>query len=352
MKRYLVLTALFLMASFAFANKWGDNNHYNYKFEETKTIEKTFDVDALPNLVMEGVYSDFNITSWDQPQIDFKVKITVKSDKEKTVKSLIGIIDVELSQSSNTVDAKTIFNNTSNKSYNASISIKYNVRVPKDVLMNLTTRYGDITIDEVCEKLKVHLKYGDLKVDNILIDDIVNNSIEVKYGNINIDNVKQMGLWLDYGDAKINTCDYIDGTLKYSKIFITDLNHCMLELKYSDARIEKADKVLFVNTAYSDMKVRNVTGRLSVDMRYSDLTATATSLTPDIEIDGAYSDANLYLNEDASFNYSLRSSYGDITFKGFFDTSSIGGHGHYGDGERGSLNITTKYGDVDIRKNK
>lgn len=352
MKKILILTALFLMTFFAFANRWSDNNHCDYKFEEQKTIEKTFDVEALPNLEMDGIYSDFNITTWDQPQIDFKVKITVKSDKEKTVKSLMEILDVELSQSCNTVNAKTVFNNKTTKSYNASVSIKYNVRVPKDVLMNLTTRYGDITIDEVREKLKASIKYGDFKADNILIDDIVNNSIEVKYGNINIDNVKQMGLWLDYGDAKINTCDYIDGTLKYSKIFITDLNHCMLELKYSDARIEKADKVLFVNTAYSDMKVRNVTGRLSVNMRYSDLTATATSLTPVIEIDGAYSDANLYLNEDASFNYSLRSSYGDITFKGFFDEKSIGGNGTYGDGERGMLNISVKYGDVDIRKDK
>jgi len=53
-----------------------------------KTVEKTFDVEALPNLVMDGIYSDFNITTWDQPQIDFKVKITVKSDRENTVKSL------------------------------------------------------------------------------------------------------------------------------------------------------------------------------------------------------------------------------------------------------------------------
>lgn len=351
MKKIFVLTALCLTALLASAYNRGDHD-YNYRYEEQQTIEQTFDVEALPNLIMEGKYSDFNITTWDRQQIDFKVKITVKSDKESTVKSLMSIIDVELTQAGNTVTAKTIFNNKTNRSFNASVSIKYNVKVPHDVLMNLKTRYGDITLDEVREKLKVELKYGDFKADNILIDDIVNNSIEVKYGNINIDNVKQMGLWLDYGDAKINTCDYIDGTLKYSKIFITDLNHCMLELKYSDARIEKADKVLFVNTAYSDMKVRNVTERLSVDMKYSDLTATATSLTPVIEIDGAYSDANLYLNEDASFNYSLRSSYGDITFKGFFDTSSIGGQGHYGEGERGSLNITTKYGDVDIRKNK
>ena len=126
----------------------------------------------------------------------------------------------------------------------------------------------------------------------------------------------------------------------------------MLEVKYSDARIEKANKVLFVNTAYSDMKVRNVTNMLHVNMKYSDLSATVTSLKPNIEIDGAYSDVALYLEENSSFDYMLESSYGDITFKGFFDTKSISGRGHYGDGERGMLDISTKYGDIDIRKNK
>ena len=351
MKKFLFLTVLSMTALFAAAINRGDSG-YQYKFEEQKTIEKTFDVDALPNLVMDGIYSDFNITTWDQPQIDIKVKIKVKSDKESAVKKLMEIIDVELSENCNTVTAKTVFNNKTNKSFNASVSIKYNVRVPKDVLMDLDTSYGDITIDKVSEKLKAVLKYGDFKADSILIDDIAKNSIEVKFGNINIDYVNNVAMWLEYGDAKVNTCDYIDGTLKYSKIFITDLNHCMLEVKYSDARIEKANKVLFVNTAYSDMKVRNVTNMLHVNMKYSDLSATVTSLKPNIEIDGAYSDVALYLEENSSFDYMLESSYGDITFKGFFDTKSISGRGHYGDGERGMLDISTKYGDIDIRKNK
>ena len=180
MKRYLILAILSMTALLAAAFNREDRD-YQYKYEMEKTVEKTFDVEALPNLVMDGIYSDFNITTWDQPQIDFKVKITVKSDRENTVKSLISIIDVELEQNYNTVNAKTVFNNKNNKSYNASISIKYNVKVPKDVLLDLTTKYGDITLDEVREKLKVHVKYGDFKADNILIDDIVNNSIEVKY---------------------------------------------------------------------------------------------------------------------------------------------------------------------------
>ncbi len=351
MKKIFVLTALCLTALLASAYNRGDHD-YNYRYEEQQTIEQTFDVEALPNLIMEGKYSDFNITTWDRQQIDFKVKISVKSDKESTVKQLMSIISVELTQECNTVTAKTVFTNKMNKSFNASVSIKYYVKVPKDVLMDLKTRYGDITLDEVREKLKVELKYGDFKADNILIDDIANNSIEVKYGNINIDNVKQMGLWLDYGDAKINKCEYVDGVLRYSKIFITDLTFANLENKYSDTRIEKAWKVQFVMTAYSDMKVSNCTNLLSANMKYSNLKASMTSDSPIVDINGAYSDAVLYINESATFNYNLESSYGDIKFRGFFDTKTISERGEYGNGTPGRLDISTKYGDVDIFKNK
>ena len=351
MKKFLILTALCLTAFIGFANSFrGDGGHYRYEMK--KTVEKTFSVDKNPILEMDGKYSDFIITTWDQPQIEFKVNVIVKSDNEDKLKAKFNSIDILLEKEGNRVTAKTVFGDYKYKTFNGSMTIKYYVQVPADVAMDLETKYGDITLDQVCEKLNVNVKYGDFKANNIMIEDITKDAVEVKYGNINIDNVKQMSLWLEYGDAKINTCDYVDGTLKYSKIFVTDMNHCMLELKYSDARIEKANKVLFVNTAYSDIKVRNVTDKLSVDMKYTDLSATVTSLTPNVDITGAYSDTDLYLNEDASFNYNLSASYGEISFRGFFDAKSIGGEGHYGDGERGMLSISVKYGDVDIRKNK
>ena len=351
MKKILVLTTLCLMAFIGTANSFrGDGG--NYKFEMKKTIEKTFNVNENPILEMEGKYSDFIITTWDQPQIDFKVNIVVKSDNEDKLKAKFQSISVQIGQEGNKVMAETIFGDYNYKSFTGSMTIKYYVKVPRDVAMDLETKYGDITIDEVREKLKAEVKYGDFKADNILINDATKNVVEVKYGNINIDNVGKIILWLEYGDAKINTCDYIDGTLKYSKIFISDVRDAMLGNKYSTSRIEKAYKARFVNTAYSDLKVSNCTNRLYANMKYSDLSATMTSDSPSIEIDGQYSDAVLYINESASFNYDLESSYADITFRGFFDKERIGGHGTYGNGEPGSLDITTKYGDVKIYKNK
>ncbi len=351
MKKLLVLTALCLVAFIGKADNYRDDGKTHYRCEAERTIDKTFDVRENPTLEMEGCYSNFIITTWDQPQIDFSIKITVKGDDGKKVEAKFKSIDVEFEQVGNKIIAKTVFGDYKYKSFSGVMTIKYYVKVPKDVAMDLQTKYGDITLDEANRKLTVDVKYGDFKANNISIDDIKNNAIEVKYGNINIENVNQIAMWLDYGNAKINTCDYIDGTLKYSKIFITDVNKGMLEIKYSDARIEKANKINFVNTAYSNMRVRDITEKLSVDMKYSDMSATVTALTPDIEIDGAYSDAVLYMNLDASFDYNLRSSYGDITFRGFFDKKSISSRGHYGDGEGGLLDISIKYGDVDIRKN-
>ena len=350
MKKILFLTALCLTTLLAAAEIHG-NFDYEYRYKEQRTIEKTFDVEALSNLEMEGKYSDFIIKTWDKPQIDFNVIITVKSDKEQTVKKLIDLISVELTQNCNNVKAKTVFNIKSEKSFDASVSIKYYVNVPKDVSMDLETRYGEITIEKAFNKLKADIMYGNFSADSLMIENFVDNQINMKFGNIDIDVVKKFFLRLDYGEAKINKCEYVDGHLRYSKIFITDLNNAMLENKYSEVRIDKTFKVSFVSTTYSDLKVSNCTNQLSADMKYTDLKANMTSKTPHLDIDCQYSDAEIYLDENASFSYELEPSFSDITFKKFFVEKEIGTTGTYGEGEQGVIEVDAKYSDVVFRKN-
>lgn len=347
MKKFLILTVLCLTAIFALANNYrGDGGHY--KYEEKKIIEKTFDVKADPILEMNGKYSDFIITTWDQQQIDFKVTVLVKSDNSDKLKAKFNSIDIRLDQEGNKVKAETEFGDYPYKTFNGSITIKYYVKVPEDVFMELETKYGDITVETVNKRFEVDIKYGDLTADKLLAD----SHIDIKYGNFDINEAQNVYLELDYGNGKINKCDYIDGELKYSEIKISEMNDGILENKYSDVRIEKANKIQFRSTQYTEVRVKEVTESLIAKLQYSDLKIKVTTDKPNIDIDGQYSDMIIYLNESASFNYNLKSSYGDIVFNGFFDTKSISSSGHYGDSERGQLNISTRYGDVDILKNK
>lgn len=345
MKRYLVLTALCLMALVSTANGYrGEGGKYRY--EAQKVIEQTYSVDANPILEMTGKYSDFIITPWDQQQIDFKVKIIVKSNDEDKLRAKFNSIDVQFEQFGNKVTAETVFGDYKYRTFNGTMIIKYYVKVPRDVFMELDTKYGDIKVETVAKKFEVDIKYGDLKADSLLAE----NSIDIKYGDININYAKNIELELDYGDAKIQNCDNLRGELKYSNIYITELNEGRIENKYSTVRIEKVAKIDLDDSAYSDLKLSNVTNSMVIDMRYCDLKATFSTLKPIVDIDGQYSDAALYIKEDASFDYNLKSSYSDIIFRGFFDTKVIKGAGSYGDGERGRLYITTAYGDVKINK--
>lgn len=347
MKKVIFLTSFCLIALFSFANNYrGDDR--NYKYEKEKLVETAYNVTADPNLIMDGKYSDFIISVWDKSQIDFKVKVLVRGNNEEKVMAKFNSIEINLEQNGNNVYATTAFGDFPYRSFDGSISIKYYVKVPADVAMDLITKYGDITIDEVNRRLKVDLKYGDLKADNINIENLFDNSITVKYGDIHISDVKKLYLQLDYGNARINKCEHIEAEIKYSNIVVSELNEGILDNKYSTSRIESAETLRFTNAAYSDLFLINVNKELQVDMRYSDLKAYVASKSPIINIDGQYSDTELHLSGESSFNYNLDASYGDITFKGFFDTKTVKSIGTYGNGEPGRINISVKYGDVDI----
>lgn len=331
MKKFLILTALSLMTFITIASNNRVSNH-RYKFEEQKTVEQTFDVGALPQLEMEGVHSDFIITTWDEPQIDFKVKIVVKSDKEKTVKYLMDIINinVEFFQECDLVKAKTVFENKTNRSFNASVSIKYYVKVPEDVRMDLETKYGDIIVETVKKDFKAEVKYGSLTAGNLLAD----NEIEIKYGGLNVEYAKNINLDMKYSDCKINKTEFIDAEIGYSNFTATDIFRGVFENKYSNIRIGKI-KELKAENKYSDMRVALDTDK------------------PNVDIDAEYSNIKLKINENASFRYDIRVSYGDIIC-GEIMKSNVGRTsdgrivGSRGDEPSGSIRAKLEYGDFRI----
>lgn len=329
MKKILILTVLSLMTFISIASNNRGNNR-RYKFEEQKTVEQTFDVGALPQLEMDGIHSDFIITTWDESQIDFKVKIVVKSNKEKIVKYLMDIINVEFVQEGDLVKAKTVFENKTNRSFNASVSIKYYVKVPEDVRMDLETRYGDIIVETVKKDFKAEVKYGSLTAGNLLAD----NEIKIKYGDLSVEYAKNINLDMAYSDCKINKVEFIDAKIGYSDFTATDIFRGVFENKYSNIRINK---------------IKN----LKAENKYSDMRAILDSDEPNVDIDAEFSDIKLKINENASFRYDISVSYGDIVC-GEIMRSNVGrisdGRivGSRGDEPAGSIRAKLEYGDFRI----
>lgn len=344
MKKYLFLTSLCLTALLATAKNWGGKVD-NYKFEMRKNVEQTFNVTPNPILDIEGTYSDIIVTTWDKQQIDFNVKIEVKGNDNKQVEARLNSINIEIIQTGNIIKAKTLFENYPYKKFNGYMSIKYYMKVPKDVFMELDTKYGDIMVDTVYKKFEVDIKYGKLTAGNLMDY----SSIDVKYGNININYAKNIDLELAYSDCKINKVDNIEGELRYSNLVATEIGQGTLEHQYCDVKIEKIDHLRTKNQ-YSDMKITNVARFLYAKIQYSDLKTSCDGLCPEIEIEGQYSDVNLTINEKASFKYDFKTVYGDIKSSVLFNVKNNEAHGTYGNDNQGNIKISLQYGDIRINK--
>lgn len=347
MKKIFVLAVLSLCFTACCHINMFEGDTENYKFEVNKQFEKTFEVGEVPILEMIGKYSDFIISSWDEQRIDFSVKITVKGNDEKKVNERLNTINIMLKQVDNKVIAQTLLDKYPYKQFSGSISVKYYVQVPRDVFMNLATIYGDIIVETVEKKFNVDIKYGDLIADSLLDD----SHIDITYGDFAVNYAKLFNVELTYAKGKVKQCDYINGILKYTDIDITKLSCGSLENMYSDVLIKEVDNVKFGNNQYTNIDLKNVTEKLEAALQYSNIEAMVSANEPNIEITGQYSNLNLTLNENASFNYNLQTQYGKIKTP-FVKESKGLSIGYYGNSEQtsGNINIKLQYGDIKINE--
>lgn len=343
-KLFLALICCFT-ATWCLANDGGDDK--NYKYSQERKIDKVYDVQPNCELEMEGIYSDYIITTWDQPQISFDVKMVVRSNKEKQVMQKFNSVSVEFKQEGNKVIVNTIDKHASSK-FDGSVSVKFHISVPADVKMDLETKYGTIVVDNVEKNFKADVSYGSITANNLM----ANNEIDAKYSDINITYAKNLELEMKYGNAKINKVESIDADIEYSDFTSTEVVKGVLENEYSDIRIENANDVKAKNR-YSDMKIANMTQKLNVDTKHSPLTVTVSAKKPDIDIKGQYSDVKLNVNESSVFKYDVRATYGDIICGDVMGSNAgkisegriVGKHG---DGGAGSIKAELEYGDFRI----
>jgi len=343
-KLFLTLVCCFT-ATWCLANDRGDEK--NYKYSQEKKFEKVFDVSPYCELEMDGDYSDFIITTWDQPQISFDVRVAVRSNKEKQMIEKFNSISVVFRQEGNKIIAETVIVKL-NEKFDGSFSIKYYVSVPADVRMDLETKYGSVTVDNVEKNFKADVCYGNITAGNLMSD----NEIDIKYGNVNVTYAKNIEIEMQYADAKFNKVEFIDADLEYSDLTAAEISRGVFENKYSDLRLENADDIKAKN-AYTDMKIANLTQRLVLDAKYSPLNATISAKKPDIDIEGSYSDIKLEINEKSVFKYDIRTTYGDINCGEVMGSNAgrisegriVGKHG---DGGAGNIKAELQYGDIRI----
>lgn len=284
-KASLLLLLMCLISSVGFANPEVIFNDFNnkYKYSKKKTIDANYEAYSDYTIDINGRYSDYKISSWDQSYIAFHVEVVTKSDVEKKAEELLNKIRIEFDESraNKRIGVETVISN--NNFRNVGFHIVYYIMLPKDVYINIDNIYGDVQMDKATRKINAEIKYGDISIDSVFSE----SSFDMKYGNVKLRYVERSYIDIAYGDVEIDNA--------------VNLN---IDMAYGDADL-------------------GVTRGLQADLAYSDLSCVCLDKDfEEINVSASYSDIKLNMAKTQGFSYEISTMYGDIESKKLKDNAT------------------------------
>ena len=355
----LVFNCLLLLTALPI---WGhtrvDNNP---KYEKTKTYQRNFDVAPNALLLLDNRYGSIEVVESKTAKVSIDVVVRVWGNQMSSIEDKLDEIFVDITGSKTRVSAVTSIGNTQwNWSFwkNNSISyeINYVVHAPATMIMEVSQKYGDITVARSTNALKIVCAYGNIELGQISGEatrieiDYANNShiekisqaqidadysnlvigsssylnLHTDYSDISLKQVKKVDLDMDYGQLNIDSATAVHGSTDYVDVHLGTIGQFNLDMDYGDLSVKQlisSGASSKLTTSYTDVAIDQLNSSLALEMQYGQLDIDHWSgPTGQLDIEAQYTDISMSYDPLFSFSTALSGSY--ITPKGLANLES------------------------------
>lgn len=329
--------------------------------EEVKQIiTKEFPISKDGEVIVINKYGNLVITEWTKNEVSFTVEITGKGEKAQTAQEMVERVSIDFNKTGNKISAETVFKERKYSCNNCGTTVNYTIKVPTEVYLNLTNKYGNINLSRTNRPFKCELKYGNLMVHQL---SGTTNTIWLKYGDADIDKANDITLDLKYGNLNLKDANLLKLNSAYSKIRIGNINELNLTSRYDNFNIETLGK-LDMTTGYSNFNIEELKESFIASvMKYGKLKIDKIAVNfTNISIDAAYTPIRLNITSQHNFRAQLYTRYGNIKTNGLqisdikSDTEkdrfakSLTGIVGTASNPTAKINISDRYADIILEK--
>lgn len=304
----LLLTALMLSAGI------------NAQNELTKEYHKEYNVTPSMTLDLDNRYGDIDVQTTGTGQVVIDVKVTLRYPNKDRAEKLISYIEVEFSETPDRISAKTVFDDNFRFSGWSGDSkrfrIDYNVRMPEEMNLELSNRYGNTVLDDLAGHVALDIKYGDLTASGLLRgNEKPLNSISLAYGKGSVEKAEWLDMVLRYcGSFSITESRALLLDSRYSKVQIGTTSSLVADIKYDNLKIDNINN-LVIESGYTDITIGTLAKKLVFDVAYGSFTVERIpSGFESIEMESRYTGVRLGIDESANYKLKGEVSYGGLKF--------------------------------------
>jgi hypothetical protein len=285
--------------------------------EVTKEFHKEYKADKTTTLDINNRYGDVVIQSWDKDQVVIDVKVTVDVPGKDRAERLLSLIDVQFTEGTNLISAKTVIDDKFNFSgwgENRKFRIDYTIRMPSVTNLTLVNKYGNTDIDKLDGLVNLDIKYGDITAVKLSrSDEKPLSKLSLAYGKGSIDEAGWLDVYIRYcGSLEIDKSKALLIDSRYSKLKIGETSSIVGDSKYDNFGIEKINNLVLV-VGYTTVNVGDLLKKLSFEGSYGSLSVEQIPAGfESLEVDVRYMGVRLGIASSASYNIEGKSSYGGI----------------------------------------
>lgn len=343
--------------------------------EFSKTIKKEFEISADGTTGIYNKYGKVKINTWDRNRVKVDIMIVVKASSEEVAQSIFDRIDVNFSNSSNYVSAKTEISSASNSWWKdnnnkADYSINYEVWMPPTNQLELDARYCDAEVAPLRGSANVQVKYGNLIMEGLgdelnlslaygngTINRVGNASIESAHCTLNFKEAQDLEIDSKYSTISVEKAGDIRCDTKYDTYKLGEVGEFRNTGKYDNLEIQRAESV-YLDSDYTHFFARSITKNIDLEMSYGDVTVEElTRGFSAANLLGEYSDFKLGVASGTNFELDANATYAGIGYPRdltvVYEKEKMNAHevrGHMG-ASGGTIKARLKYGALKVRKN-
>lgn len=315
----------------------------------SKKIYKSFPVSQVSKLELSNKYGNIQIDDNRKDSVVINVQVWVDGSGSRAQR-LLDNIDVNISNSGNTVSAVTEFHNDLNS--NMDFSIDYVVSVPADRDLSVEQKYGNVNMNNLTGKGIFDIKYGELRAKSLLSPGL---KIELGYSKAYLEATKNLELDIKYSKLTLEKCDNLNIESRYSGLNIGECKDVMLDTRYDDFKFGTVSS-LESNSMYTGIRIKKLTSALSLTNGYGNFTVeTIPAGFRNIKVSSRYASVRLGIESGASYKLDGNVRYCDLKhpdgkLNRMREDTTYEVHGTVGsaDSPAAAVTIESSYGNVSL----
>ena len=286
----------------------GMNTAAGWAVELKKNVQKSFPATRETVLEIDNSFGAVRIENWPVQEVSIQVEMKAGAMTENRAAELLSKMSVEVGKSGNKVSGNTRLDNINTRG-GESFSINYTIRVPDNLVMNISNEFGDTYINAPCGASKFNSQFGALYMQNqtspveiviqhgaAKLQSLANLTLDMQHSTLNADRLEVARMDFQHSTATMGNGGDWNVEAQHSTLNAGSLNRLELDDEFSPFQIEKITKRLYVS-----------------DLQHASVKVNAFS--PDFEevyVDAQHSNVTLTIPREAAFLIDASANFGGL----------------------------------------